>query len=72
MNTLINLRGNISTFIHITDGHCLDSNVLDLLNIVPNAIYTMDKAHVIDFEALERIDTKGGLFVTRAKDKYEV
>lgn len=53
--TLIDLRGSIPTFIHITDGRCHDSNVLDLLNIVPKAIYTMDKAYV-DFEALNRID----------------
>ena len=58
MHTLIDLRGCIPTFIHITDCRCHDSNVLDLLNIVPNAIYTMDKAYV-DFEALERIDTEG-------------
>ena len=73
MHTLIDLRGSIPTFIHITDGRCHDSNVLDLLDIVPNSIYTMDKAYV-DFEALERIDSEGAFFVTRAKDniKYEI
>ena len=73
MHTLIDLRGSIPTFIHITDGRCHDSNVLDLLDIVPNSIYTMDKAY-IDFEALERIDSEGAFFVTRAKDniKYEI
>lgn len=73
MHTLIDLRGSIPTFIHITDGRCHDSNVLDLLDIIRNAIYTMDKAYV-DFEALERIDSKGGFFVTRAKGnmKYEI
>ena len=73
MHTLIDLRGSIPVFIHITDGRCNDSNVLDLLNIIPNAIYTMDKAYV-DFEALNRIDNEGGIFVTRAKDnmKYEI
>ena len=73
MHTLIDLRGSIPVFIHITDGRCHDSNVLDLLNIIPNAIYTMDKAYV-DFEALNRIDNEGGIFVTRAKDnmKYEI
>ena len=72
MHILIDLRCSIPTFIHITDGRCHDSNVLDLLDIVPNAIYIMDKAYV-DFEALERIDSDGGFFVTRAKDymKYE-
>lgn len=73
MHTLIDLRGSIPVFIHITDGRCHDSNVLDLLNIIPNAIYTMDKAYV-DFEALNRIDNEGGIFVIRAKDnmKYEI
>ena len=73
MHTLIDLRGSIPTFIHITDGRCHDSNVLDLLDIIRNAIYTMDKAYV-DFEALERIDSKGGFFVTRANGnmKYEI
>jgi IS4 transposase len=67
MHTLIDLRGSIPTFIHITDGRCHDSNVLDLLNIVPGAIYTMDKAYV-DFEALNRIDSRCAFFVTRAKE----
>ena len=71
MHTVIDLRGSIPVFIHITDGRCHDSNVLDIL--VPNAIYTMDKAY-IDFEALARIDAEKAYFVTRAKDnmKYEI
>lgn len=73
MHTLIDLRGCIPVFIHITDGRFHDSNAMDLLEIVPNAIYTMDKAYV-DFEALARIDAEGGIFVLRAKDnmKYEI
>jgi hypothetical protein len=73
MHTLIDLRGSIPTFIHISDGRCHDSNVLDLLNIIPNAIYTMDKAYV-DFEALARIDAEYAFFVTRAKDnmRFEI
>lgn len=72
MHTLIDLRGSIPAFIYISDGRCHDSNVLDLLDIVPDAIYVMDKAYV-DFEALARIDAEGGIFVTRSKDnmKYE-
>ena len=73
MHTVIDLRGSIPVFIHITDERCHDSNVLDMLVVVPNAIYTMDKAY-IDFEALARIDTEKAYFVTRAKDnmKYEI
>lgn len=73
MHTVIDLRGSIPVFIHITDGRCHDSNALDMLVVVPNAIYTMDKAY-IDFEALARIDAEKAYFVTRAKDnmKYEI
>lgn len=73
MRTLIDLRGSIPTFIHITDGRCHDSNMLDMQNIVSGAIYTMDKAYV-DFEALNWIDSGVAFFVTRAKDnmKYEI
>lgn len=73
MHTIIDLRGSIPVFIRITDGRWYDSNVLDLLEVVPNAIYMMDKAY-INFKALARIDTEGAFFVTRAKDnmKYEI
>lgn len=73
MHTVIDLRGSIPVFIYITDGRWHDSNVMDLLEVVPNAIYMMDKAY-INFSALSRIDAEGGFFVTRAKDnmKYEI
>ena len=73
MHTLINLRGSIPVFIRITDGRCHDSNILDELEIIVNAIYVMDKAYV-DFEALARIDANHAFFVTRAKDnmRYEI
>lgn len=73
MHTLIDLRGSIPIFMDITDGRYHDSNILNKLNVVANAIYTMDKAYV-DFEALSRIDKEYGFFVTRAKDnmKYDI
>lgn len=73
MHTLLDLHGSIPTFIHITHGKWHDSNVLDIMEIIPNAIYIMDKAYV-DFEALYRISTNEAYFVTRAKKnmKYEV
>ena len=72
MHTLIDLRGSIPAFISISDGRTHDSNVLDEIDIVPRAIYTMDKAYV-DFEALARFDREGAFFITRAKSnmKYE-
>jgi hypothetical protein len=66
VHTLLDLRGSIPIFILITDGKCLDSNALDEIIPVPNAIYLMDKAYV-DFLALYNIHKTGAYFVTRAK-----
>ena len=66
IHTLLDLRGSIPTFIHISDGKYHDSNVLDILTPVPEAIYLMDKAY-IDFAALYNIHKAGAFFVTRAK-----
>jgi hypothetical protein len=66
IHTLLDLRGSIPTFIHISDGKYHDSNVLDILTPVPEAIYLMDKAY-IDFAALYNIHKVGAFFVTRAK-----
>lgn len=66
IHTLLDLRGNIPAFIHITDGKYHDSNVLDIISPVPEAIYLMDKAY-IDFVALYKIHRAGAFFVTRAK-----
>lgn len=73
MHTLLDLRGNIPSYILITDGKYHDSNALDLIILEPEAIYIMDKAYV-DFEALYRIHTLGSYFVTRAKStlKYTI
>ncbi|WP_291529713.1 IS4 family transposase [Bacteroides sp. UBA939] len=73
MHTLLDLRGSIPAFIHVTHGKWHDSNVLDIIEIIPWAIYAMDKAYV-DFEALYRIHKNNAYFITRAKRnmKYEV
>ena len=72
MHTLIDLRGNVPTFIHITDGKYHDSNALDEILFSPNAIYLMDKAYV-DFKALFQMQNIGAFFVTIAKEtmRYE-
>ena len=67
MHTIIDLRGSIPTFICITNGRYHDSNILNIIEPVPNAIYTMDKAYV-DFKELYNIDQCGSYFITRAKD----
>ena len=66
IHTLLDLRGSIPSFILITDGKCHDSNILDEITPVPEAIYVMDKAYV-DFKALYRINILESYFVTRAK-----
>ena len=66
IHTLLDLRGSIPAFIFISDGKYHDSNVLDILVPVPEAIYLMDKAYV-DFAALYNIHRAGAFFVTRAK-----
>lgn len=67
VHTLLDLRGSIPTFIHISHGKYHDSNVLDFMPIERDAIYVMDKAYV-DFVALYQMEQVGAFFVTRAKD----
>ncbi len=66
MHTLLDLRGNIPSFIHISDGKLHDVNALDLLAPEPGAIYVMDRGYV-DFTRLHRLHQCGAFFVTRAK-----
>ena len=70
MHTLLDLRGNIPTFIHISDGKMHDVNVLDLLLAEPGAIYVMDRGYV-DFERLFALHQAGAFFVTRAKSNMD-
>src|SRR5664280_1655093 len=65
LHTLLDLRGSIPTFIHISDGKMHDVNVLDLLLIEAGAFYIMDRGY-LDFERLYALDQAGGFFVTRA------
>lgn len=66
LHTLLDLRGSIPEFIHITDGKYHDVNVLDVLIPTPGAFYVMDRGY-IDFERLFRIHQAGAFFVTRGK-----
>src|ERR1700681_1445160 len=66
LHTLLDLRGAIPTFIHISDGKLHDVNVLDLLIPEPGAFYVMDRAY-LDFERLFALDQSGAFFVTRSK-----
>ena len=66
VHTLLDLRGSIPSFILITDGKYHDSNALDVIIPMADAIYLMDKAYV-DFVALYRMQQADAFFVTRAK-----
>jgi len=66
LHTLLDLRGNIPTFLHIPDGKFHEVNVLDLLVPEAGAFYVMDRGF-IDFTRLNRLDAAGAFFVTRAK-----
>lgn len=66
LHTLLDLRGNLPTFIRITDGKTHDVKILDELVFEPLAIYLMDKGY-LDFARLFRIHSAAAFFVTRAK-----
>jgi hypothetical protein len=70
LHTLLDLRGNIPTFLPISDGKLHDVNVLDLLIPEAGAFYVMDRGY-IDFERLHRLHEAGSFFVTRAKSNLK-
>ncbi len=70
MRTLLDLRGDTPSFIHVSDGEPHDVNVLDLPIPEPAAIYVMDRAH-LDFERLFGLRQAGAFFVTRAKSNTD-
>ena|SRR5215831_2603395 len=70
MHTLLDLRGNIPSFIHISDGKLHDVHTLDLLLPEAGAIYVMDRGYV-DFARLYILHQAGAFFVTRAKSNLD-
>ena len=66
LHTLLDLRGAIPAFIHISDGKMADVKILDRLPIEAGAIYVMDRGY-IDFSRLHIMHQAGAFFVTRAK-----
>jgi hypothetical protein len=70
LHTLLDLRGNIPTFLHISDGKLHDVNALDLLIPEPGAFYIMDRGY-LDFDRLHRLHEAGSFFVTRAKSNLK-
>jgi Domain of unknown function (DUF4372)/Transposase DDE domain len=70
LHTLLDLLGNIPSFIFISDGKMHDVNILDQLIPEAGAFYVMDRGYV-DFERLARLDDAGSFFVTRAKSNLK-
>jgi len=66
MHTLLDLRGNIPSFISITEGTVHDVNILDILPLEPGAVYVMDRGY-IDFDRLYTLHRAKATFVIRAK-----
>ncbi len=71
MHTLLDLRGNIPSFIHVSDGKLHDVNVLDMLIPEPGAFYVMDRGY-IDFARLYVLHQAGAFYVTRAKSNFDI
>jgi hypothetical protein len=70
MHTLLDLKGSIPSFIHVSDGKLHDVHALDLLEMEAGAIYVMDRGYV-DFARLHALHLAGAFFVTRAKSNMK-
>src|ERR1700686_5539368 len=70
MHTLLDLRGSIPDFIHVSDGKMGEALALDLITLEAGAIYVMDRGY-IDFRRLCAIHQAGAFFVTRTKNNMK-
>ena len=70
LHTLLDLRGNIPTFIHISDGKLHDVNILDQMTFEAGSFYVMDRGY-IDFARLFGLHQAQAFFVTRAKSNLQ-
>ena len=70
LHTLLDLRGAIPAFIHISNGKMHDVRVLDILPIERGSIYVMDRGY-IDYKRLFALHQAGAFFVTRAKETMD-
>ena len=70
LHTLLDLRGAIPSFIHISDGKLHEVNVLDLLIPEAGAFYVMDRGYT-DFDRLYALHQAGAFFVIRAKSNLD-
>jgi hypothetical protein len=70
LHALMNLRGSIPEFIHISEGKLHDVNILDLLVPAPGAFYIMDRAY-LDFGRLYHLHRERAFFISRAKKNFK-
>jgi hypothetical protein len=70
VHTLLDLRGAIPSFIHISDGKWHDVKIFDLLIPEPGAFYLMDRGY-LDYSRLYTLHQAGSFFVTRAKSNLD-
>ena len=70
LHTLLDLRGNIPSFIHISHGRWNDMRVFDVMAFEAGAIYVFDRGY-IDFERLYRLTLAAAFFITRAKKNFK-
>ena len=70
LHALLNLRGSIPEFIHISEGKLHDVNILDLLIPTPGAFYIMDRGY-LDFKRLYHLHQERAFFISRAKKNFK-
>jgi len=70
LHTLLDLRGNIPSFIHISDGKLHEVNTLDIIPIEPGAFYIMDRGY-LDYTRLYSLSQSAAFFITRGKSNLK-
>jgi IS4 transposase len=70
LHTKMDAKTSIPDFIHISDGKMHDINVLDIITIIADSFYILDRGYV-DYERLYRIHKSEAFFVTRAKKNMD-
>ena len=70
LHTLLDLKGSIPSFIHISDGKLHEVNTLDIIPLEAGAFYIMDRGY-LDFDRLHNISQASAFFVIRAKSNLK-
>jgi hypothetical protein len=70
LHTLLDLRGNIPSFVHVSGGAMSDVRALDLLPLEAGAIYVLDRGY-IDFARLHRFTGHGAFFIVRSRKRLD-